>query len=379
MSTLLLVAGTIYVVSILLLTGGLWRALRRFENARAHSAVQVKALPESAVVVATRNEDAHLPVLLSSLDGQEYPEGRLHIVIVDEGSTDSTDQILASFRPRRHRFHTLCVDTDASECSPKKVALAAGIEATDASLILLTDADTTPPPAWAASLAAALAGGCPVVAGHSPSQPRLGLLGWAAGMWELGSSALAGGFIGLGFAVHVSGRNWGFHRDLFEMARGYEGLEHILSGDDTLLAQKLAGYGSVFRWGFTLSPPSQVPTRPPSSCLDFARQKHRHFATAKRFRPFPLLVAVVSFLLFSLLWTALVTTPLGSWHPAGLLVVTAKVAVDCICFLFAAARAGQIKMALSTPVWSVMHLSVYPLLQLAATFVPFRWKGRRGI
>ena len=230
-----------------------------------------------------------------------------------------------------------------------------------------------------ASMASALGGGCPVVAGYSPSRPARGIAGWLARMWDLHSASLAGGFIGLGLALHITGRNWGFRKELFGVSGGFSGLEEILSGDDTLLAQRFARNSSAKSWGFTLDRHDQVPTGAPRSLIDFIRQKQRHLATAKRFRPAQLSVALLSFLIFSIFWLSLLILPARIQLSTALTALSLKIAADTILLLYAGRCAGEIGMALYTPVWSMVHLFLYPLFQLLATFVPFRWKGRKGI
>lgn len=378
MSTLLQAAGLLYLLAALLLSLGLRRARRRFDEARARIAASAAEPEPMVVVAAARDEAESLPDLLDALDALDYPPGRLEVVIVDDGSRDDTPRILARFVPGRHAFRSLRLDLRPEHGSPKKEALRRGIASADAPLVLLTDADTTPPPGWARAMGEALSGGCPVVAGHSPSRPRRGLLGWYAGLWELGSSALAGAFIGLGVPLHVIGRNWGFRREVFEAAGGYAGLESALSGDDALLAQKLAAAAPPAAWGFSLAPGTQVHTHPSRDWGHFLGQRRRHVATGKRFRPLPLLIAACGFIVFALLWAALVTLPWGFCGPGAAVAVGLKIAADTLFLAAAGLPAGEMSLAVSAPLFSVLHLLLFPLLQLAGTLLPFHWKGRRG-
>jgi glycosyltransferase involved in cell wall biosynthesis len=42
------------------------------------------------VIVAARNEERHIETLLGSLVKQDYPDGLLEIIIVNDNSTDRT-------------------------------------------------------------------------------------------------------------------------------------------------------------------------------------------------------------------------------------------------------------------------------------------------
>ena len=381
MNPLLLAAGGLYAAGVVLLVVGSVRSGRRFRKAAYRFPAPVghhHADPiELAVVVTARNEAAHLSALLEALDAQDYPSGALTMVIVDDGSTDSTGDLLAAFSPLRHRFIHLRQMVEPAAGSPKKAALAAGIAATGAPLLLLTDADCRPPPGWASGMAAPLQGGCPVTGGHSPSRSMPGLLGISVRLWELGTALLASGFLGLGVVVHMSGRNWGFRREVYRGAGGYSGLEHVLSGDDTLLAQKMGRIISPGRWGFTFEPALQVTTAPPLSWAAFFRQRHRHVATARRFRAPALAVALVGFVLFALLWAALVSLPWGLW-PAAPAAVACKVGADTLGLVFGAARSRQWPLLPAAPLFSLGHLLLFPLLQLSGLLLPVQWKGRSG-
>jgi len=380
---LILAAGVLYAGGVFLLLTGLRRALARFRAAAARSSLSRPAAdrpaPRAAVVAAARDEERFLPELLAALQDQEYPEGALQIVIADDGSTDRTREILTEPPPGPDPVQVLHLDLDPAGGSPKKRALSRAIAATDAPLLLLTDADTIPPPPWARTMAAALDGGCPVVGGYSPGKPRKGLLGRVAGSWELGTAALAGGFAGLGRPVHMSGRNWGFQRGVYEAADGYAGLEDALSGDDTLLAQKLADAAPSTRWGFTLSPETEVTTRAPEGWRHFLSQRQRHAATGKRFRPLQLGLALLAFLVLALLWVGTVTLPWAPWQ-TGMVAAALflKIGADTAVLAWSARRAGELSLLAFFPFFSLFHLLFFPLIQAAGTLFPFRWKGRRG-
>jgi len=368
-----------YFLASLLLAAGLRLATNRFRTARDLFQSQEEGLPDTAIVVTARNEENNLPGLLSALDAQNYPVGTLQIVVVNDGSSDGTAKILDDFKPVRHHFHIIHLTDDGHEKLSKKRAISTGIGSTSAPLLLLTDADTVPPSGWSFSMASALSGGCTVVAGYSPSQSDGSMTGWLARMWDLQSASLAAGFIGLGLALHITGRNWGFRKELFDDSGGFRGLEDVLSGDDTLLAQRFARHSSAKNWGFTFARRDQVPTGAPRLLIDFIRQKQRHLATAKRFRPAQLSVAIFSFLIFSVFWLGLLILPARMQFSTALTALSLKIVADTILFLHAGRCSGEIGIALYTPVWSIAHLFLYPIFQLLATFVPFRWKGRRGI
>jgi len=94
--------------------------------------------PSVALVIAARNESVTICRLLDSLDALDYPVERLSTVVVDDGSTDSTRELLAVWGRGRARTHILSLP----ESVGKAAALNAGAAAGDpAEVIVICDAD----------------------------------------------------------------------------------------------------------------------------------------------------------------------------------------------------------------------------------------------
>lgn len=105
---------------------------------------QIGRPPAVAIIVAARNEAQSIAACLSALSRQSY-EGYYEVIVVDDHSTDATAAIVASFTANDHRFRVL----SAPESSQgKAMALACGVDSTQADVIVTTDADCRPPPDW---------------------------------------------------------------------------------------------------------------------------------------------------------------------------------------------------------------------------------------
>jgi glycosyltransferase involved in cell wall biosynthesis len=131
-------------------------------------AASVEANAGAAVIVPTRDRPKSLARCLDALDRQERVPG-LDVVVVDDGSLDAAavaEAVARSERARLVRWET-----------PRGPAAARnrGARETEAAVLLFTDDDCEPEPAWAAGLAGALEEGAQVVAGvttnGSPGDP----------------------------------------------------------------------------------------------------------------------------------------------------------------------------------------------------------------
>jgi hopene-associated glycosyltransferase HpnB len=108
--------------------------------------------PDVAVIVPARDEASFIGTTLRSLLTQDYP-GLLHVIVVDDGSTDGTGEIARGLADPRL---TVIVGTARpTGWSGKLWAIAQGIAAApDAAFLLLADADVEHGPCHLATLVA---------------------------------------------------------------------------------------------------------------------------------------------------------------------------------------------------------------------------------
>lgn len=105
-----------------------------------------------AILVAGRNEGAHIGALMDALDHLDYPRHLLHVVLVSDGSTDDTAAKMQAWARRRPQATAL----ELTESRGKGGALAFALEhapATD--LVVVFDADCVPSPNVIQALAGA--------------------------------------------------------------------------------------------------------------------------------------------------------------------------------------------------------------------------------
>ena len=138
----------ICLVAACLFLAALWIGLSRRPNRSS------ERRPTVSVLVAARDEEKDLPRLLSSLAAQDYPPELCEFVIIDDGSTDRTGEMIAKWAAKDERFKSVRLEEpDQRRMGPKKRALTAGLASSRGEIILTTDADCTAPPGWISEMA----------------------------------------------------------------------------------------------------------------------------------------------------------------------------------------------------------------------------------
>src|SRR5882724_9338189 len=101
------------------------------------------------VLIATRNGVRTLPRVLEAYTCLQPPTGGWKLVVIDNGSTDQTRDIVLSFLDR------LPLEYLFEERSGKNIALNTGLAKLEGDLAVFTDDDAIPSPDWLVSYRAA--------------------------------------------------------------------------------------------------------------------------------------------------------------------------------------------------------------------------------
>jgi len=192
-----------------------------------------------SVVIPARNEAERLPDLLNSLLVQTYPKYSFEVIIIDDNSTDNSLAILYNFRENHQELNIQILTSQPKyEGAYKKQALTQAIQQATGEIILQTDADVILPPHWIERMTHAFDDETVFVTGAVRYVTKNVFT-------EMQALELAGlvGLSASGFSMNrpflCNGANMAFRKSTFEAIGGYKGINHIASGDDLLLLQKM--------------------------------------------------------------------------------------------------------------------------------------------
>lgn len=133
-------------------TFGYWLVLRVCANHPGRPAGTDKDLPAISVVVPVLDEQQFIDQKLRDLQRLEYTAGRLRILFVDGGSSDSTLERIRAFRPAVWPIDLIRI----SGAPGKADQVSAALRHIDTELVALTDVDATLEPDCIRKLAEAL-------------------------------------------------------------------------------------------------------------------------------------------------------------------------------------------------------------------------------
>jgi hyaluronan synthase len=100
--------------------------------------------PEVAVIVPAFNEGEAVARTIHACLGLDYPRRKLQVVVINDGSTDDTWEHMTRAAARYPRGSVRCVDLGSNQ--GKRAAMAAGIRATSAEILVFVDSDSMPEP-----------------------------------------------------------------------------------------------------------------------------------------------------------------------------------------------------------------------------------------
>ncbi len=248
------------------------------------AAVDLANTPVSLIICA-KNEAHHLAQFLPLVLQQEYPGDLFEVIVVNDGSTDASAEVLNDLALQYPHLRTITIDPATVKDIPgKKFALAKGIAAARFDRLLLTDADCRPAsPLWLQHM---VASGKGVVLGYGAYEYQPGLLNRFI-RWETVNTCMQyAGYAAAGLPYMGVGRNLSYSKSLLaplDQDKAFQEIyRHTPSGDDDLLIGKIARKDNTV---VCLDQEAHTISTAQKTWKAWWRQKTRHASTGKYYAP----------------------------------------------------------------------------------------------
>ena len=357
--------------------------------------------PTVTVIVPARNEADSIEACIESILANEYPNGRLSVCVVDDGSTDATayrvrrlagqslpSPIAAGDEPSdaltdapddaardAARVHLVQVNGDdapgAHVSGHKGLALKRGIDASRGEVVLTTDADCVVGPRWVQTMVRRCTEETPFVSGPVRLQYSERWFERYQALEMTLLVALGAGGIGTGFPAICNGANLAIHRSLLAAYDAGDGL-----AADELLLQHVA-YDTEHDVAFEAHPDAIVDTRPVGTAREYLQQRARWASTARYPHALPFALASVMWLAHvAILLACVAAIALPEWRQPALAALLVKMAGDGILASRAARHLGHDGLMRSFVPSSLLWVPSAVYAGLSGMLGTVEWKGR---
>jgi len=353
----------------------IWIALYYFTRLRPFTASTTPTTSVS-ILVAARNEEDCIRQCIESLLEQNYPTELMEIIIIDDQSDDDTANIISSYANRGVRL--LSIEDDAT-MHGKKAAITKGVSYAKGKLIITTDADCTMNKNWLATITSfyETTGGV-FIAGPVKFEKEKSLLGIFQSLDFLSLQGITAAGVGGGFYTMCNGANLAYEKEAFIQGNGFKGVDHIASGDDMLLMEKikLAYPGKVH---YCFSQDAIVETAAAKSIQEFITQRIRWASKAPYYKSNMLKYTLLLVYLVNLSLLCLLIMGLFSWKylMAWLILTLIKTLIE-FPFMYRVAHFFSKKKLL---IWFLpiqpLHNTYTVIAGFFGLFSTYTWKGRR--
>ena len=242
----------------------------------SNNKINKEAVPIS-IIVAVKNGEQSLPILLNNLENQNY-KGMIEYLIVDDESTDNTKKIINQFQNKNNKFKYVSSKEGSKQLFLKKRALDAGIKHAKFDILLFTDVDCKLKSTWVKSMAECFNEHVDYVVGFSEVPYFNNVISWfqRIDFFMLLTAARATCNLKIPFAS--TGQNQAYRKKIYHEI-GFLNLSDSIQGDDSLFLQLcLKNNISVI---FNDNPKSFVSSRIEKKFWNLIKQRIRWSGDAK--------------------------------------------------------------------------------------------------
>jgi cellulose synthase/poly-beta-1,6-N-acetylglucosamine synthase-like glycosyltransferase len=248
--------------------------------------------PRVSVIIPARNEAENIAQCIQSVMNQTYPSELFEAIVVDDCSDDNTADIVDELTTIHPNLKLLRLDPqDSPNISPKKYAIRTGIAHSTGEIVLTTDADCIVPSIWISTMIGQFDDETGAVCGWVRLNENLTRFARFQALEAFALVTAGAGSIGLGKPLIANGANLAYRRSIFDEVGGFNGIDHLASGDDDLLIQKIHRETKL-KVDFAPQPDSIVKARPAATLREFLNQRCRWASKGIHYKQPPVVICL---------------------------------------------------------------------------------------
>jgi cellulose synthase/poly-beta-1,6-N-acetylglucosamine synthase-like glycosyltransferase len=369
---------SLFYIWLILLYRKWFTALHLFNDSEP-----IKNYTSFSIIIPARNEAVNIAACLNSIIAQNYPAKYIEIFVIDDFSTDETAAIVQQFKQQHSNIQLIELskeDRPPTNNAYKKWAIEMAIQRANGTWIVTTDADCIVGVNWISCLAKCI----------EKEQPALivapvrfiyypTLLGIFQYVDFLSLQGITAASVSAGVHSMCNGANLAYKKSAFMAVNGFTGINHIASGDDMLLMNKIKqAYPNKISYLF--NPNAIVLTQPVFTWSDLLHQRIRWASKADKYDDKSifwvlLLVYVYNLLLFILPFIAIFKWPILLYW---ILLLTIKTLVELSFMKPVSSFFGENHLKWFT-ILQPIHITYTVIVGWLGKFGHYQWKGRKVV
>lgn len=351
--------------------------MRLFQLSQIEEVSPNRLATSFTVIIPARNEASNIKACVESILAQDYPKDAFEIIVIDDFSEDDTAFIVEALHAQYPQVRLLKLADHLKEgetLAYKKRAIEIAVSEAKGDWIVTTDADCNVPTRWLFLYNAYIQQNQPVfIAAPVMFIKTAGILNQFQLLDFLALQGITAAAVGAGKHSMSNGANLGFEKAAFIAVGGYQGVDHIASGDDMFLMHKMKQtlHKSV---GYLFHPDAIVLTAAMDTWKGFIMQRIRWASKARYYDDRSITVVLTLVYLFNISFIVLALA--GHW--SSLIIALAFKTFFELFFLDPVASFFKMKPELRH---FVFYQPIHILYNIAAGFFgqlkTYTWKGRK--
>jgi len=339
--------------------------------------------PKISVIIPARNESENIEKCLRSILANDYPAALLEIILIDDFSEDDTAAIANKIlKDKNSRVLSLKdrLSKDERLNSYKKKALEIAIAEASGEWIITTDADCMVPQHWLQQMSGAMKNEMVQFIAAPVSFIPYDRANWLYYFQSLDFMTMQGitaASIRNNMGNMCNGANLAFRKAAFAEVGGYQGIDHIASGDDMLLMHKIQTrypHGIIY----LKSEEAIVKTPVQPNWDSFLNQRIRWSSKADKYNDKKLTAILTLVYFFNVNFLVLLVASLfkHSLFWWWLLFLAAKILVEFVFLIPVARFYKKSKELIYFTLLQPVHILYIIFAGFLGKFGSYKWKGR---
>lgn len=329
-----------------------------------------------SVIIAARNEEKNIEQCLHHVCKQNYPSSIFEIIVVNDFSEDTTQQVVESFIQSNKQCAIKLINLTGN--GGKKAAIAAAVKEAKGELIITTDADCIMDNNWVKTIAGYYESHGSYLISAPVIISGVNLFGKIQSLEFMSLIGTGAAAIQTGYPLMCNAANLAFKRDVyFEMGREVIKNEP-LSGDDTFLMfaihkkypRKIA---------FLKSHDAIVTTLAHTTLKDFLNQRIRWTSKVKRYSNYYVQYIGIFLFVFNMmiLFSGVAAMFYKPFLNIFLIQLIAKLLIDVVFLFRLSYFFHNKKLLLFFFLVEIIHVFYLIFIPLTALSGSYEWKKRK--